>query len=79
MDVAGAAVATMISNAISMVYFFFVLAKIRNTTILTLAPRHFSLEKQVAWGTCGCWISSRYFSLARFRLHFAFEWTVVKP
>ena len=79
MDVAGAAVATMISNAISMVYFFFVLAKIRNTTILTLAPRHFFFGETGCLGNLGCWISSRYFSLARFRLYFAFEWTVVKP
>ena len=51
MDVAGAAVATMLSNAISMVYFFVVLAKIRKATVLTLSPKYFSLEKKVAWGT----------------------------
>lgn len=51
MDVAGAAVATMLSNVISMVYFFVVLAKLRKTSVLTLAPRYFSLEKKVAWGT----------------------------
>lgn len=50
MDVAGAAVATMLSNTISMIYFFVVLAKIRKTTVLTLSPRQFSLEKKVAWG-----------------------------
>lgn len=51
MDVAGAAVATMLSNAISMVYFFVVLAKMRKSTVLTVNPKHFSLEKKVAWGT----------------------------
>ena len=51
MNVAGAAVATMISNAVSMVYFFVILAKIRRNTVLTLSPRSFSLEKKVAWGT----------------------------
>lgn len=51
MDVAGAAVATMLSNAISMVYFFVVLAKMRKSTVLTLSPKYFSLEKKVAWGT----------------------------
>ena len=51
MDVAGAAVATMLSNTISMIYFFVVLAKIRKSTVLTLLPRQFSLEKKVAWGT----------------------------
>lgn len=51
MDVAGAAVATMLSNVISMLYFFVVLAKLRKSSVLTLAPRHASLEKKVAWGT----------------------------
>ena len=51
MNVAGAAVATMLSNTISMVYFFFVLARMRKSTVLTLAPKYFSLEKKVAWGT----------------------------
>ena len=51
MDVAGAAVATMLSNAISMCYFLFILAHIRKTSVLTLSPRHFSLEKSVSWGT----------------------------
>ena len=51
MNVAGAAVATMLSNAISMVYFFVVLARMRTSTVLTLSPRYISLEKNVAWGT----------------------------
>lgn len=51
MDVAGAACATMISNTISAVYFLAILAKIRQTTVLTIAPKHFSMEKKVAWGT----------------------------
>ena len=51
MDVAGAAVATMLSNTISMVYFLVVLAKMRKTTVLTLAPSRFSMEKKVSWGT----------------------------
>lgn len=51
MQVAGAAVATMLSNLISMIYFLFVLAKIRKYTIITLSPKHFSLEKRVSLGT----------------------------
>lgn len=51
MDVAGAAVATMLSNAISMVYFFVVLYRIRKETVLTISPKHFSLELKVSWGT----------------------------
>ncbi len=52
MDVSGAAVATMISNTISMVYFFVILAKIRKTTVLSINPKRFSLEKAVAFDTC---------------------------
>lgn len=52
MDVSGAAVATMISNIISMLYFFFILAKIRKNTVLSINPKHFSLEKDVAFDTC---------------------------
>ena len=39
MDVSGAAVATMLSNTISMLYFFVVLAKIRKNTILSINPK----------------------------------------
>lgn len=52
MDVSGAAAATMISNTVSMVYFFAVLAKIRKNTILSINPKRFSLEKRVAFDTC---------------------------
>ncbi len=52
MDVSGAAVATMISNTISMVYFFVILAKVRKQTVLSINPKRFSLEKKVAFDTC---------------------------
>ena len=52
MDVSGAAFATMVSNIISMLYFFFVLIKIRHGTVLTVNPKYFSLEKKVASDTC---------------------------
>ena len=52
MDVSGAAVATMLSNVISLVYFFVVFAKIRKSTVLSLNPKRFSLEKNVAFDTC---------------------------
>ena len=51
MDVAGAALATMLSNTISMLYFFAVLAKIRKTTVLTISPKYVSLEKNVCWAS----------------------------
>lgn len=49
MQVAGAAVATMLSNVISMLYFFMVLAKIRKTSVITLSPKHFTLAKKFLW------------------------------
>lgn len=51
MKVAGAGFATMLSNIVSMIFFFVVLFRVRKNTILTLHPKHFSLEKKVAWGT----------------------------
>lgn len=52
MDVSGAAVATMLSNVISLVYFFCVFARIRKSTVLSLNPKRFSLEKHVAFDIC---------------------------
>lgn len=52
MDVSGAAVATMLSNTVSMLYFFFVLAKMRKQTVLSINPKRVSFEKTVAFDTC---------------------------
>lgn len=52
MDVSGAAVSTMLSNTISMVYFFVLLARIRKHTVLSIHPKRFSLERKVAFDTC---------------------------
>ena len=51
MGVAGAGLATMLSNFISMVFFFVVLFRMRGTTVLTLAPKHFTMKKEVSFGT----------------------------
>lgn len=51
MDIAGAAIATGLSNLISMIYFLIVLEKIKRDTILTISFKHFSLEKKVSLGT----------------------------
>lgn len=51
MDVAGAAVATMLSNVISMLYLLSVLWNIRRSTVLTINPKYVSLEKRVPLGT----------------------------
>ncbi len=51
MGIAGAAVATALSNTISALYFLFVLFKMRKIYCITIAPKHFSLEKKVSLGT----------------------------
>lgn len=51
MGVAGAAIATAISNAVSLIFFLLVLLKMKNATCVTIAPKHFSLEKKVSRGT----------------------------
>ena len=51
MGVAGAAVATGLSNTISLVYFLVVLFRMGKGTCITIAPKHFSLEKKVSLGT----------------------------
>ena len=51
MQVAGAAVATMLSNVISMLYFFWVLAKMRHSTVVTLSLKKFTMAKKISWGT----------------------------
>lgn len=51
MNVAGAAVATMIANTVSMLFFFVVLFRIRKNTVLSISPKRFSMQKEVAWGT----------------------------
>lgn len=45
MDVAGAALATMISNTVSMLYFFVILFYNRKTTVIKLNPKYFTLKK----------------------------------
>lgn len=52
MDVSGAAVATMLANTISMLFFVVVLIRVRKTTILSINPKRFTLEKNVASDTC---------------------------
>lgn len=46
MNVAGAAVATMLSNTISMIYFLVVIIKLRKSTCITIAPKQFILKKK---------------------------------
>ena len=40
MEVAGAAIATLISNAVSLIYFFIIYYLVRKKTVLTLSPKN---------------------------------------
>lgn len=51
MDIAGAALATMISNTISLIYFLIVLFRMRKTAVITISPLQLSFEKKVSCGT----------------------------
>ncbi len=50
MGVSGAAIATAISNVISLFYFLVVLMKIKNSTCVTLSVKHFTFKKNVSLG-----------------------------
>lgn len=69
MDVSGAAVATMLSNTISMVYFFVILAKIRKHTVLSIHPKRFSLERKVAFEHLRCGLPGRRVGAAGVGVH----------
>ncbi len=47
MEIGGAALATMLSNVVAMVYFFGFLFRIRKTTAITTTPRYFTLRQGV--------------------------------
>ena len=52
MDVSGAAIATMLSNVIAMVYLFVVLMNSGKKTVLSINPKHFTFKKEVAFDIC---------------------------
>lgn len=47
MDIAGAAIATMLSNLIAMLYFIGFLLRIRDNTVITLHPKSYSLRQRI--------------------------------
>ena len=47
MDIAGAAIATMLSNAAAMLYFVCFLLHIRNKTVITLNPKMYSVHRKI--------------------------------
>lgn len=47
MEITGAAVATLLSNAVAVLFFLIFLVKIRKTTTITLSPRRFSLRDEI--------------------------------
>lgn len=52
MDVSGAAIATLLSNIISLVYLLVVFAKMHKSTVLSINPKRVSMKKKVAFDTC---------------------------
>jgi len=47
LEIAGAAIATMLSNLIAMFYFIGLILKKRGSTVLTLSPRHYTLGMRI--------------------------------
>ena len=48
MGVSGAAIATAVSNTISLIFFLVVLFRIRKKTCLTISPKQFTLKKEIS-------------------------------
>ena len=46
-EVTGAAVATLLSNSITLMYFLFVFARLRGKTVLSLSPKYIRLERSL--------------------------------
>lgn len=51
MEIAGAGLATMLSNVISLIFFLVILIKIKKTSSLSINPKNFSFRKEISWGT----------------------------
>lgn len=47
MEIAGAAFATMISNSVAALYFLILINRMRNTTVIILNPKEFSLKNHI--------------------------------
>ncbi|MBR5773233.1 MAG: MATE family efflux transporter [Clostridia bacterium] len=58
MGIEGAAIATMISNCCSMVYFIIVYIVIRKKSVISLSPKNFTLKKSIAGSIVGVGIPS---------------------
>lgn len=48
MGVSGAAIATAVSNTVSLIFFLAVLIRIHKTTCITISPKHFTLKRDVS-------------------------------
>lgn len=47
LEIAGAAIATMLSNVAAVVYFVVLILKRRDTSVITLNPRHYTLKQRI--------------------------------
>ena len=62
-EVTGAAIATMLSNVISLVYFLVTYRSLRGTTVLTVSPKYAHLEKNLIIGILSIGLPSALTSL----------------
>ncbi len=62
-EVTGAAMATMVSNSITVLYFLFVYGKLRGRTVLSLSPKYIRLERSLIVGIFSIGLPSALTSL----------------
>ena len=62
-EVTGAAIATMISNVITLGYFLFIYRKLQGKTVLSISPRFIRLEKPLVFGILAVGLPSALTSL----------------
>ena len=62
-EVTGAAVATMLSNVITLVFFLTVFCRLRGKTVLTVSPKHLRLERHLIVGILSIGLPSALTSL----------------
>ena len=52
LQVTGAAIATMLSNVVAMLYFVFYLLRVKKTSVISLSPKLYSLRGDIVKGVC---------------------------
>ena len=52
LQVEGAAIATMLSNVVALLYFIFYLLRSRKASVISLSPKYYSFRKDIVKGVC---------------------------